>query len=269
MLSSVPVDPKVLKQQIIRKIAFLPAKPSNMRISLLTLLAFAIVSSSCHFIEGRHVDGNGKVVTREHPVGSFDRVEVSGALDVYLKQDSGNAPVRVETDENLQDLIQISESNGTLYISPVERYNLQATRLKIYVSTSRIRGLHVSGASHIFGENRFNSSETFDLEISGASEVKVDVKAPRVNAEVDGASTAELAGETRDFSANGSGASNFKCFGLMAENTKVDISGACSADVFASVKLDVEASGASEVQYRGAAAVTQDVNGASSIRKAD
>jgi len=33
--------------------------------------------------------------------------------------------------------------------------------------------------------------------------------------------------------------------------------------------LDVEASGASGVKYRGAAALTQDVSGASSVKKID
>ena len=56
---------------------------------------------------------------------------------------------------------------------------------------------------------------------------------------------------------------------LLTENTRVDISGASSADVFASVKLDVQASGASGVKYRGAAAVTQDVSGASNVKKVD
>jgi hypothetical protein len=127
----------------------------------------------------------------------------------------------------------------------------------------------VSGASEIRGESRLQSTEAMDIDLSGASELKVDIKAPRVNAEASGASTVVLAGETRDLNVQGSGASNFKCFDLLAENTTVDISGACSADVYSSVKLDVEASGASGVKYRGTAALTQDLSGASSIKKVD
>jgi hypothetical protein len=56
----------------------------------------------------------------------------------------------------------------------------------------------------------------------------------------------------------------------MAENTKVDISGAGSAEVFASVKLDAHVSGAGKVRYKGDAAnVQQQVSGAGSVKKAE
>ncbi|MEP7376331.1 MAG: head GIN domain-containing protein [Chitinophagaceae bacterium] len=240
-----------------------------MKGSFLLFLLALFTFSSCHYFGGKRIGGNGNVITRDHSVGSFQRVEVSGALDVYLKQDSTQQPVKVETDENLQDLIEVRESNGVLYISPVDHYNLDPTRLKIYVAAPQFKGLGVSGASHIYGENKLISSESFDIDLSGASEMKLEIKAPRINSEVTGASSVELRGETKDFNANGSGASSYKCFDLMTENTTVDISGACSADIFASVKLNVQASGASEVKYRGAAAITQDISGASGIKKVD
>ena len=45
------------------------------------------------------------------------------------------------------------------------------------------------------------------------------------------------------------------------------MSGACDAEVFASVKLDVNASGASHVKYKGNATVTRNVSGAGSVKK--
>jgi hypothetical protein len=229
-----------------------------------------LIFSSCHYLGGKRVNGNGNITTRDHTVGQFQRVEVSGAMQVYIKQDSIQQPVKVETDENLQDLVEIRESNGVLYISPVDNYNLDPTKqLKVYVAAPLFKGFGVSGASRLYSENKLTSSETMDIDLSGASEIKLDLKAPRINTEISGASTAMLTGETKDFNASGSGASHYKCFDLMTENTTVDISGACSADVFASVKLDVQASGASGVKYRGAAALTQDLSGASGIKKVD
>jgi hypothetical protein len=139
----------------------------------------------------------------------------------------------------------------------------------VYVAAPSFRTIDVSGASNIVGENKLVSDETLDIELSGASEAKVDLKAPRINAEVTGASTITLTGETKDLNVIGSGASGAKCFELMTENTTVDISGASSAEVFASVKLDAQASGASEIKYKGTPAITQDINGASSIKKVD
>ena len=241
-----------------------------MKRSFLFSLFAIFIFSSCHYFGGKRINGNGNIVTRDHTVGPFQRVEVSGAMDVYVKQDSNQQPVKVETDENLQDLIEIREDNGVLYISPVDNYNLDPTKqLKVYVTAPVFRGFGVSGASRLYSENKLTSTETMDLDLSGASEIKLDLKAPRVNSEMSGASSIVLSGETKDFNASGSGASHYKCFDLMTENTTVDISGACSADVYASVKLDVQASGASDVKYRGAAAITQDLSGASGIKKVD
>ena len=241
-----------------------------MKASILLLLLTALVLSSCSYFGGKRVKGNGNITTREHRTGAFHSVEVGGAIHVYVKQDSSLQPVKVETDENLQDLVEITESNGVLYISPEDHFNLSPTKsVTVYVAAPQFRGLMVSGASWIRGENKLISNETFDLGASGASEIKLELKAPRIDAETSGASNMTLSGETKDLKLEGSGASNFKCTDLLTENTTVGISGASSADVFASVKLNVEASGASGVKYRGAAAVTQDVSGASSVKKID
>ena len=251
--------------------AILPTqKPLIMRASFFLFMLTAFIFTSCNYLGGKRVNGNGNITTKEHRTGQFHSVEVSGAIHVYVKQDSAMQPVKVETDENLQDLVEIYESNGVLYISPEDHFNLNPTRsVTVYVAASHFKGLTVSGASWIRGENKLISNETFDFGASGASEIKLEVKAPRINAEVSGASSVILVGETRDLNLEGSGASHFKCMDLRTENTTVGISGASSADVFASVKLEVEASGASGVKYKGAAAVTQDVSGASNVRKVD
>jgi hypothetical protein len=240
-----------------------------MKGSFLLLMLTAFGFSSCSYF-GKRVNGNGNITTKEHRTGQFHSVDVSGAIHVYVKQDSVMQPVKVETDENLQELVDVYESNGVLYVSPEDNFNLNPTKsITVYVSAPHYKGLAVSGASWIRGENKLISSETFDIGASGASEIKLEVKAPRINAEISGASEIILAGEARDLNLEGSGASHFKCLDLLTENTRVGISGASSADVFASVKLDVEASGASGVKYRGAAAVTQDVSGASNVKKLD
>jgi hypothetical protein len=227
-----------------------------------------LIFSSCRFIGGKRIHGNGNVVTQDRSAGKFNSVDISGAIDVYLKQDSAHQAIKVETDENLQELVEIHEENGVLYISPRDNYNLDPSKaIKVFVTAPHFRALSVSGASHIYGENKVSSSETLDIDLSGASEIKLDMKAPRINAEVTGASSVILTGETRDFSIEGSGASDIKCFDLMTENTTLDVSGASSAEVNASVKLDVHASGASGIKYKGTPSVTQDVSGASSVNK--
>lgn len=248
-------------------------KPNHNNMRHIFLLSFfgILIFSSCSYVGGKRINGNGNIVVQDRSTGKFNSVDVSGAINVYLKQDSVKQAVKVETDENLQELVEIYEENGVLYISPRDNYNLDPSnkKIKVFVTAPHFRNLDVSGASNIYSENKLTSSETLDIELSGASEAKIDVKAPRINAEMTGASTVALTGETKDLNVGGSGASGIKCFDLKAENTTLDISGACSAEVFASVKLDIQASGASDVKYKGAPSITQDISGASSIKKVD
>lgn len=240
-----------------------------MKLTFLFSCFLAIICSSCHYIGGKRIHGNGNNVAQSRNTGKFNSLDVSGAIDVHVRQDSTQS-VKVETDENLQQYIDVYESNGVLVVSPKDNYNLDPThKIKVFVAAPSFRVIDVSGASTITSENRLISGESLDIDLSGASEAKMDLKAPRISAEATGASTITLTGETKDLNLVGSGASGVKCLSLMTENATVDVSGASSAEVFASVKLDAQASGASEVKYKGSPSVIKDVSGASSINKID
>lgn len=228
-----------------------------------------VTLSSCFFFGGKRVRGNGTIKNTNRNEQGFENIEASGAFKVFLKQDSAFS-VSVEADENLQDHIEVYVNKTTLVIKQEKGYNLRPTRgIKIYVSAPVFHHLDVSGASNIYSENRLTSTGEMYIDASGASSVEADIKCPKVSVEVSGASNATLTGETRDLAIDGAGASNAKCYGLMTENADVEVSGASNAQVFSSVKLDAHASGASDIRYKGNAAVTQDVSGASSVKKVE
>lgn len=85
------------------------------RIFFAVCIASIFVTSSCNFIGGKRVRGNGSVTTENRSVGSFDEVEAHGAIDVYVRQGEPG-PVKIVTDENLQQYI-IVESRGTWWKS--------------------------------------------------------------------------------------------------------------------------------------------------------
>ena len=188
-------------------------------------------------------------------------------MELIVKQDSSFS-VKVETDDNLQQYIIVSEDNGLLTIKQENNINLDQTgKIKVFVSAPVFKSLEATGACNIFSENVISSAEPVDIDLTGASEATIELKSPKVSADLTGASTVSLKGEAKEFSVKGSGSSNVKCFGLLTEETSIDMSGACEAEVSASVKLDVRASGASDVRYKGNAAVSQDVSGAGSVKK--
>jgi carbon monoxide dehydrogenase subunit G len=241
-----------------------------MRKLFLYLSIVSVVFISCRGgIFGKRVAGDGNVRTETRTAGTFNSVDVSGAMDLYVKQES-NRSIKIVADENLLPYIVVDVEGDKLVIKPKNGFNLNPTSsIKVYVSSPVFNRIEASGACDVFTENQINSSETFDLDLSGSSDAKMDIKAPKISAEVSGACSVELRGETKEFNGDGSGSSNFKCFDLKSESTVIGISGAGDAEVFASVKLDVDVTGAGEVKYKGNPSINQKISGAGSVRKAD
>src|SRR6476659_8504906 len=65
--------------------------------------------------ENETLEGNGKLVTRDVPVSSFDALKASGVYELKLSQGAKEA-VKIEADENLQDLFQVHNEGSKLII---------------------------------------------------------------------------------------------------------------------------------------------------------
>jgi carbon monoxide dehydrogenase subunit G len=237
------------------------------------LFVFALFSvilfSSCHHFFGRHIKGNGNVITQPRNISGFNRVEVSSAIHLYVKQDPAFS-VKVEIDEDLQRYIIVTNEDGTLHIQQENNTNLDATgQIKVYVSAPLIKYMGASGACKIITENMITDADGITVHVSGASNAEVELNAPKISTEMSGASDITIKGETKDLIVNGSGASHARLFDLKTENADVDVSGASSTEVFASVKLKADASGASHVKYKGNPALDRSESGAGKVDKVD
>ncbi|HMR92972.1 MAG TPA: head GIN domain-containing protein [Chitinophagaceae bacterium] len=233
------------------------------------LLLSAVLSASCRYVGGNRIKGDGNIVTESREASGFSSIDVGGAIRIVLTQDSQYA-VKVETDSNLQPYIEVYVKGNTLYVHPEDHTNPDATKdIIVYVNTPVIKEFDASGACHIRGQNKIVSDDEISIDLSGASDIDLDLKAPKVDIELSGASTVKLRGETKDISISGSGSSDIRAFDLLAENVDLDLSGASNAEVHASVKIRIEGSGASHVSYRGNAAVSSDMSGASSVKKVE
>ncbi len=228
-----------------------------------------LLLSSCSNFMGKRIRGNGKISTETRTAATFTGVKVSGAIDLYVST-GATAAIRVDADENLLKYIIVENEGDMLKIRTKNGVNLKPSRaIRVYVSAPAFSRLEASGACDIYTENKIVNQGTMQVDLSGASDARLELNAPRVNVDVSGAGSVTLKGETRDFNVDGSGSTDIKCYELLAENTKVDISGAGSAEVFASIKLDVEVTGAADVKYKGNATVNQRVSGAGSVKKTD
>jgi hypothetical protein len=251
------------------KSAFLPEiNPLHMK----KLLFFALIAStflgSCDYVTGKRVKGNGNMKTEERTEGAFTGVESRSNFSTYVG--IGPQSIKIEAEENLLPYIETYVDNGVLRIDTKEGFWLKTNRsLKIYVTSPRLNKLIVSGSGDMEGTTKITDSSKIDLNVHGNAGMKLEVDAPNVSADLSGNGDIEVKGQARDFSGKSTGNGNIKAMELQTENGKIEIYGNGTADVFASVKLDVTIGGNGSVRYKGNAQTSTHITGNGSINKAD
>lgn len=209
--------------------------------------------------------GSGKVVDHKVEATGFDRVEAGGAFQVSIRQ-SESYSVIIRVDDNLVEGLDVHVSGGTLHIGFRPGFWVtKATRMEAEITMPVLTGVELSGASRgtITG---FRSSKDFRAEISGASSLSGDLESGNVSLNVSGASSVALNGSGGSLTAEVSGASHIDLEAFPVRDAAVEVSGASSATVAPSGRIDVEASGASHVYYLGSPTLgTVNTSGGSSI----
>ena len=98
-------------------------------IALFTLVIFV---GGCREIAGRRVKGSGHVITENRTASGFNNVDVSGDIDVYVKQDPVSS-VKVEADDNILEYIEVHVEGSTLEIYTENNIRLRPTnKIKVY-----------------------------------------------------------------------------------------------------------------------------------------
>ena len=241
-------------------------KPSIMRTLYIAVFSLVILTS-CRFFGGERIYGSGHVVSQTRNVGSFNGIDISGAIKVHIRQDA-NSTVKVETDDNLLEYVDVYTDGNTLVIHPKQGYNPKPSRdLIVYISAPSFKNIEVSGASELAGENAISGNSELVINASGASKITLELSGGKIVSDISGASTLNLKGQVSDLDAEASGASDMNCYDLVVDNAKLDLSGASSADITANKSLTAEASGASHIRYKGTASVNQSTSGAGSVSK--
>ncbi|RYY95918.1 MAG: DUF2807 domain-containing protein [Chitinophagaceae bacterium] len=236
--------------------------------SILAFCFLVLIAASCNFTGFRRVAGNGHLVARERSVGSFSEVEVSGPIEVVLAQGAAG-PVRVETDENLHDYIEIDVRGNRLFIKSRNNTNLNPRAgLKVYVSAPAFANLRVSGSGKFSSPGRI-SGPRIEVDVVGSGDVALDLDTPETSTDISGSGSIRLQGTTRHLHSEIHGSGDLYAYNLLSERTRVNINGSGNAQVYASKRLDIDINGSGDVSYKGAGTVNQSVNGSGDIRKAD
>ncbi len=188
--------------------------------------------------------------------GSFSKIKVSGGIDLYISQGNEEALAVSASKEKYIPGIRTEVKDGVLYVYYKEaggfsvNINWNNSYRRVYISCKMLEGIDASGASDVYITGVL-SSPSLKVEMSGASDLKGELKVDNLSLDLSGASDAKLSGTAGDAYIEVSGASDLRGFDLITENCKIRASGSSDVDITVNKELNVQANGASDVRYKG------------------
>lgn len=210
----------------------------------LALSLFTLFLSSCAAIVA-----HGPIVKQTKLVANFTRIEASNAFSIDYTSGSSASAV-IEAPDDIIQLIQINENNGTLEISLTGNVNNVGHPIKIHLQSASLESVNLQGACEMELLSNLNGNN-FQVDLSGASSFHGTIYMKEVTMNLKGASNAQLEGVTNKLTAEISGASTLDADKFSSANTNVEANGASNASVQADSSLDANATGASTISYKG------------------
>lgn len=202
------------------------------------------------------IEGNGKLVTRDVPVKSFESLEAGGIYELKLTQGNTES-VKIEADENLQDLFEVHNEGSKLVIEmkKIENKNLKVkNKMKVYITFKKLKTLDLKTVGNVTSENQLAFE---DLQLNNKSVGNVDLKltANKINMENKSVGNVTLSGKAQSAVMKNNGVGNFNAGTFVVQTMNIDNSGVGSAEVNAEKELKVKDSFLGKVKNKGNAPV--------------
>lgn len=219
------------------------------KIIVSTILALLMFSCNLGVNFNLGVSGNGNVVTDQRSLNdSFNQIEVSRGIDVYLTQ-SDNESIEVEADENLQEIIITEVKNNVLEIYADENIS-HSTSKKVYVNFKSLSRISSSSGSDVISTNTITATH-LDLSTSSGSDMELNINTEKVSCDSSSGSDLKLSGETNVLYAEASSGSDIKAGSLSAQSSHVKASSGADITVNTSKELIAKASSGGDIKYYG------------------
>jgi len=233
---------------------------------------FVVVTAFGFLISNAQKDiVNDPDVEMRNVTGTFTAIKISGGIDLFLSQDDKEAVAVSSNDTKTKEAIKTVVENGTLriYFDGDNKGwgNWKNRKMRAYVSFKTLEKLIASGASDVQVSGTITGS-SLEMEMSGASDFKGAVRVSNLKMELSGSSDVKIAGSATVVTINSSGASDVNGYDLVTDICTAKASGASDINITVNKELNANASGASDIYYKGEGTIKEShTGGASTIAK--
>ena len=208
----------------------------------LPLLALACMSTGCEFALDETVYGSGVAAVQSPQVQAFDRLCVSGTLEVEVEVGVGPA-LQLKGDSNLLSYVQVEQLGSKLRVSVREGYALDPAP-KVELLAPALSGVELFGPGRLraFGL----AGEVVKVDAVGSGELQLEGSAPRLIGSLTGSGVLAL----RE---------------LEAKDVELVVTGSGRAHTHPVDRLQATVVGSGSIRYVAGAELESSVTGSGSV----
>lgn len=224
------------------------------------MLAISACSFSCK-------KGSGRLATETRRVNDFSKIDISGGYKVIIKQDTA-ATLSITADDNLMKYIKTDVSGDELRVHSSHSI-CSSGNFVLNITIKNLSAIKTSGAVDIASNGKITTKD-IELNLSGASKVTMNLNADNVSTRGNGMTELNLTGQASSHNVELAGSGQLNALDFVVAKYRIETRGASHCKINVLNQLDVNSSGASDVEYRGnPASVNDNKSGASLLKKID
>lgn len=223
------------------------------KLILLTgIFILSITTANAQWWSNQKVVGNKEVVKQTRSVNEYDRIAVTGMMEVQLVAGK-EGKIDLEAEGNLMEYIETEVSGGLLKIGIKKGVNLQPSKnypIKLVVTFEDLDGLTLTGSGHIRNSDPITARE-FKVSVTGSGNMNLDIKTDSFDGSLTGSGDVKLKGSTRDLKCKVTGSGDFLAFDFKAVNVTASVTGSGDIEVSVENELNANVSGSGDIKYKG------------------
>lgn len=221
-------------------------------LSAIVLLFTATTVNAQWWNSSEKITGNKEVVKQTRTVSNYDRISVTGMMEVQLLAGK-EGKIDLEAESNLMEYIETEVSSGHLKISVKKGVNLQPSKnypIKLVVPFEDLDALTLTGSGHIRNSDVIKSRD-FKVNVTGSGNMNLHLVSETLSGSLTGSGDIKLRGNTREFKCTVTGSGDFLAYDLKADKVDANVTGSGDIQINVVNELNARVSGSGDINYKG------------------
>jgi len=236
---------------------------------LLLCVSLTIVVVSCEN-KNTNIIPSSNISSQYVDITGYSGLEIDAAFLAEVSFTDSEEPIEIIANENIHPHVIIEKVSDVLKVRLSNNVNISGpATLKVILKTGIISSFRAAGASEITLTNTL-SANTVHINLYGASKMNGSLSVQSLITDLNDASFLDLDGTADNFELKASGASKVSDYNFTCDYLDTKLTGASEARFTVLKEIEITASGASNLFYKGDAVITsQSLTGASAVVKVE